>query len=208
MSDIFNVKTEKGVITFERLANQLYVFKPTINHVESLFINTLEKNKGFYTKREIERAQAARNFSRAIGCPSDNDLKAIIRMSSVKDCPIIEKDVTLAEKIFGKDAAVLKGKTTCKKPEIVIHDTISIPPELKLAQQDVTLCVDGFYVNKMMFLHTISENILIEQCNGFPIGKQRLTGMLLKSSSNFIYEQAFALHLYMQMANSIPSSKQ
>jgi hypothetical protein len=96
---------------------------------------------------------------RAWGCPSDNNLRAIIRRNSVRDCPIVENDVKLAEQIFGKDIAIIKGKTMCKKPAIVLHDTISIPPELKMAQRDVTLAIDSFYVNKMVFFHTISEAI-------------------------------------------------
>jgi hypothetical protein len=65
-------------------------------------------------------------------------------MNSVRDCPIIKKDIALAKQIFGKDVAVLKGKTTRKKSNIVIHDIISIPPKLKMVQHKVTLCIDRF----------------------------------------------------------------
>jgi hypothetical protein len=61
--------------------------------------------------------------------------------------------------IFGKDVAIVKGKTTRKKPKLVIHNTIEVPKALKLAQKDVTLCIDTFFVNKMPFLHTISDKI-------------------------------------------------
>jgi hypothetical protein len=51
----------------------------------------------------------------------------------------MESDVDLAKQIFGRDIAVLKGKTTLSKPNIVLHDVISTPSELKMAQRDVTL---------------------------------------------------------------------
>jgi hypothetical protein len=111
-SDLFIVHTDKGPLTFKRLDNQLYVFKPVLESsiipmstedpINSNLLNTLEENKGFYTKRQIARAQAARNFSRALGCPSDNNLRAIIRSNSVRDCPILENDVKLAEQIFSQ----------------------------------------------------------------------------------------------------------
>jgi hypothetical protein len=61
--------------------------------------------------------------------------------------------------IFGKDVAIIKGKTTRKKPKPVIQDTIKVPKALKLAQKDVTLCIDTFFINMMLFLHTISNKI-------------------------------------------------
>jgi hypothetical protein len=41
----------------------------------------------------------------------------------------------------------------------VIHDTIAVPKALKSAQKEVTLCIDTFFVNRMPFLHTISDRI-------------------------------------------------
>jgi hypothetical protein len=82
-------------------------------------------------------------------------------MSSVKDCPVIETDIALAEKIFGKDVAGLKGKTTRKKPNVLIHDTIAIPPELQLAQHDVTLCINAFYINKMVFVQVVTPELVV-----------------------------------------------
>jgi hypothetical protein len=72
---------------------------------------------------------------------------------------VVQDNVKLAEEIFGRDIAILKGKTTRKKPKPVIHDTIPVPKALKSAQEEVTLCIDTFFVNRMPFLHTISDKI-------------------------------------------------
>jgi hypothetical protein len=96
-SDLFIVHTDKGPLTFKRLDNQLYVIKPVLelsiipmatqDPINSSLSDTLEENKTFYMERQISSAQAARNFSRAFVCPSDSNLRAIIRSNSVRDCP-------------------------------------------------------------------------------------------------------------------------
>ena len=93
------------------------------------------------------------------GCPTVGDLKKIIKMNSIRDCPVMVSDVELAEQIYGPDVASLKGKTTCKKLEPVQQDIVSIPPELTQVHQDVVLAIDGLYVNTFPFLVTISREI-------------------------------------------------
>jgi hypothetical protein len=75
----------------------------------------------------------------------------------IKDCPVVQDDVVLAEKIFGEDVAIIKGKTTRAKPKPGIHDITAVPKALKMAQKSVILCIDTFFVNTMSFLHTISD---------------------------------------------------
>jgi hypothetical protein len=72
---------------------------------------------------------------------------------------VVQTDLDLAEKIFEKDVAVLKGKLVRSKPKQVIHDTIEVPRALKEAQSQVKLCIDTFFVNKMAFFHSISQEI-------------------------------------------------
>ena len=44
-------------------------------------LNTGEENKVFYTECQFERAKRAHDLFHALGTPSINDFKAIIRMS-------------------------------------------------------------------------------------------------------------------------------
>jgi hypothetical protein len=80
-------------------------------------------------------------------------------LNLIKDCPVVQDNVKLAEEIFGHDIAILKGKAIRKKPKPVIHDTIAVPKALKLAQEDVTLCIDTFFVSRMPFLYTTFDKI-------------------------------------------------
>jgi hypothetical protein len=154
------------VIPFRPLTKYVYVYKPNVPEMN--MVSPLKENKRFYTRRQIDQAKRAIDLSRAVGCPSDEDLKNILKMNFIKDCPVIEEDVGMAEKIFGKDIAVLKGKTSQKTPGVVIQDIVTIPPELKLAQKEVTLCIDMFYVNKMPFFHTILEKINCQMTQWVP----------------------------------------
>jgi hypothetical protein len=87
-------------------------------------------------------------------------MKAIIQMNAIKNNPVTTEDVDIAEKIFGPDAATLKGKTTRRAPIPIIEDRIEIPRELITAQYSVTLCINGLKVNNISFLTTISKNLM------------------------------------------------
>jgi hypothetical protein len=122
-------------------------------------LNKLNENKSFSTNQQVKQAQHVRKLARALGSPYDVDLKKVIRLNMIKDCPVVKEDVALSKKIFAKDVAILKGKTTRTKPKPIIHDAIAIPKALKMAQKEVTLCVDTFFIDKIPFLHTISDQI-------------------------------------------------
>jgi hypothetical protein len=162
--DAFIVKTPSGDLQFKPLSKNLYVFKPKNAEsepsvTETNMLSTLKENKSFCTNQQIERAKQARALARALGCPSDADMRTLLWLNLIKDCPVVQDDVKLAEDIFGRDMAILKGKSTRKKPKPVIHDTIAVPKALKSAQEDITLCIGTFFVNRMPFLHTISDKI-------------------------------------------------
>jgi len=80
-------------------------------------------------------------------------------MSGIANCPITLDDIDITEQIFGPDVASLKGKTTRQKPAPVVADQASMPQELVAKHENVVLCMDALFVNKMPFLVAISKNI-------------------------------------------------
>ena len=123
-------------------------------------VQTVEENKHFYTNRQVTRARIARKLYHNIGTPSINDFKAIIKMNAISNCPITIEDITIAEKIYGKDIGSLKGKTTRSKPTPVMKDYIEIPKELVATHEEVELAIDIMFIHKIPFLTTISKSIM------------------------------------------------
>jgi hypothetical protein len=158
----FTVHIGDKLLEFCRSAEGLYYHKPDITEIS--LIQTVEENKTFYTNRQVDRAQRARTLLHTLGCPSINDLKTVIKMNSITDCPVTVDDIDLAERIFGPDVASLKGKTTRSTPSPVVRDMIEIPQELISAQQEVELCIDTLFVNSLAFMATISKNVMYRTC--------------------------------------------
>ena len=117
------------------------------------------------SERQQKRAKAARKVLQAIGTPTTQDSKAIIRMNLVKNSEITTEDVNLAEKAFGPDVGAIKGKTTRRRPAQAISNVIEIPRELLRINEEVTLSIDGLEINTLKFLTSISHDINIEQVN-------------------------------------------
>jgi hypothetical protein len=72
-------------------------------------------------------------------------------------------DVTM--KIWGKNIAALKGKTTRSKTHPVARDYVKVPKELLKLHKDFFLTTDIFFVNKIPFFLTISQNICFTAVN-------------------------------------------
>jgi len=167
----FIVHMKDKEIRFKRLPNGLYALNPAENagatntEVKAQFVTTLEENKKFFTPREFERAKKARDLYHAVGPPSIPDFRAALRMNLIRNNPVTNTDITLAEKIFGEDISSIKAKSTRSKPIPVVEDLIDIPSELISVQQDITLAMDGLQVNGLKFLTTISLNIYYRTAN-------------------------------------------
>ena len=85
-------------IKFEATEEGLYVFKPPDTFVQEMIeanreaeakeganrgqshvVSTVEENQKGYTKRQCERAKAARSLYHTLGCPNMENLKHILR---------------------------------------------------------------------------------------------------------------------------------
>ena len=144
-------------IEFVPSKNGLYYYDNT--QKDFCLMESVEENKEFYTERQVEKAKLARKLYHAIGNPSLKDYKAIIRMNMIRNCPVTEEDINIAEKIFGKDISTLKGKSVRTTPVPVVKDYIKIPKAIMEKHQDVELCADIMFIQGLAFLTTISKRI-------------------------------------------------
>jgi hypothetical protein len=76
----------------------------------------------------------------------------LIKMNTIKNCPVMTDNVNNAEKIFGADMSSLRGKLTRHKSTPVREDVIEIPEELILQNRMIDLCIDNMYVNECGFM--------------------------------------------------------
>ena len=164
----FTVHLPQKKVKFEEIENGLYVFIPNKFKIPEKmpekfknvqFLSSVKENKKFVTLNQFERAKKAQELYHAIGTPSVQDLKAVLRMNLISNNPVTTEDIEMAERIFGPDIGSLKGKTVRRKPAQVVNDNIEVPRELIASQYAITLCVDIVYVNGLQFLTTISKNL-------------------------------------------------
>jgi Zinc knuckle len=82
-------------------------------------INTVADNRTKYTNRAYLRATMARKIQQIIGRPSTREFMQIVDKNLLPNCPVTRADIVAAEKIFGPDLGILKGKTVRKSTEHV-----------------------------------------------------------------------------------------
>ena len=171
---------------FPRTKEGLYAYKPTGKYIEQIaylkgslppegserhwksqwpsnrqvsFMSSVKENMMGYTPRQLKDAKAARKLYRAIGSPSLENMKMILKQNLIEDCSVTTKDVETAERVFGPDVGTLKGKTVRKKSPVVKNDLIEIPPEILERYQDLVLEIDLMFVNGMPMLTSIDTTI-------------------------------------------------
>jgi hypothetical protein len=85
------------------------------------------------------------------------DFNWVIQSNHIKDCPMTVQYINVALKIWGKNIAALKGKTTRSKSIPVDRDYVKLPMELMKLHNEVFLTTDIFFVNKIPFFLTLSR---------------------------------------------------
>ena len=156
---------------FRRTPEGLYAYKPTAKFLKTVaeikaketntaypeateldgLIETVDENKKHYTQRQFDRAKRARKLQQMLGCTTDT-LKHVLRQNIIKNCPVTSEDVGIAEKIFGRDIGLLKGKSTRRRPNQAVDDYVEIPPEIKELHHNLTFCMDLMHVNGLIQL--------------------------------------------------------
>ena len=112
-----------------------------------------------YTKRQVARAEEAKNLYGVIGYPSVKDFKHIVQTNQIKNCPVTTEDINIWKKIYGPDVQALKGKTTRPKPKVAVNDYIEIPKEIVEAHKGIKLCADLMFIDGVTFMLTTSINL-------------------------------------------------
>ena len=119
---------------------------------------TVSARKGGFTARECERAEKARIFYHALGCPALRDFKMMLNLRGFLDCDVTSADADLAEKIYGPDIARFKGRVTRKRPSAVVEDDVIIPDSVIRTDVKLILELDMFFINRDIVFLTAIDN--------------------------------------------------
>jgi AAA ATPase containing von Willebrand factor type A (vWA) domain len=123
-------------------------------------LQTVSENERMYRRRDVEMAKAAMNVSKLLFHPAQSKFEKIVSGNFVTNLPISLADVRRSEKIYGPAVPSIKGRTTRRQPEAV-QDLVpvGIPREMYNEYKHTTLCLDFFYVNKLIVMHAISRKL-------------------------------------------------
>ena len=122
-------------------------------------VTTVQETSEGYSQQQIRKAKVAREFQAKVGHPSTADLKTIVQVPLITNCPISPADIDRAELIYGPSVPILKGKTVRTTPEPVVLDYIAVPPSILKVNKQITLFGDLFFVNQHPFFTTLSNHI-------------------------------------------------
>ena len=147
-------------IIFKEHESGLHYYDPSNQSGNFTFVETVKDNQALFTKRQVKDADKARRLYKCLAHPSMQDFKWLLQTNSIKDCPVTLEDAKIAERIWGRNIAALKGKTTHRTADAVkVESLIPIPKELIAMHKNVVLAIDIFFVNKIPFFATLSRNI-------------------------------------------------
>ena len=156
----FIVHKPNGVdIHFVAHADGLHYHDTNHRQLTMAEVSTVAQESQGFSKKQIAQAKIARDFQNKVGHPSTQDLKSVIRLNLIANCPVTTADVDRAETIFGPSLPILKGKTTRQSPPSVLTDYVAVPESILSANQYVTLFGDLFFINKVPFFATVSDHI-------------------------------------------------
>ena len=113
----------------------------------SSHVSKAQKKYEGFTKREVERARKAKELFHILGAPSAQNFWYILQHNLIKNCPVTVQDAINADKIFGPDIYVLKGRSTRPKPRPMIDDHIVIPREIRQHRKALTAHFDLMFAS-------------------------------------------------------------
>jgi len=155
---MFNVlRPGMSDLEFRMINNGLHVHVPGNKGIA--MVTTVKKNKEGFTQKQVKRAQEAKELYAKLAYPSLVDFKWAVLSNQIANCPVTVEDIDVAQIIWGKDIAALKGKTTRKKPMPLEGNALRVPRAILKLHKYVVLAMDIFFVCGVPFFLTLSRKL-------------------------------------------------
>ena len=115
---------------------------------------------------DCTRARKLRELQHVLACPSNNDLANAIENNVIGHNFFTQKEIKIANNIFGPSIPGLKGKIVKQKSKLPQEDkSISIPPTIvEYFKAGITLSINVMHVNKVAFLVSKSYHLNYYKC--------------------------------------------
>ncbi len=93
-------------------------------------------------------------------CPLQLDFNTTLLTNAIKGCNTTLENARIMWKIWGPSVFKMKGNSTQQTTTRKSSNIVTVPREfLSAAQKSITLSVDFFFINKYVFLMTVSKNV-------------------------------------------------
>jgi len=122
-------------------------------------VATVAQNMAKYTKREVQAAEAAKQFRERTGLMSSRDAFDMVHHGMVEDCPVSTHDLYRESAIWGKSLGDLKGKETRRTPEEVKVEHVALG-----VRAELVLHVDIMFVQGLAFLICVATPLGLLTC--------------------------------------------
>jgi hypothetical protein len=119
------------------------------NYNENALV-TVSENESKYTVREVKQAKLAVELQKKMGYASTQDIVEMINSGSIINLPITVRDVKIAEEIYGKSVAIMKGKNRHTSPPVFINNIVQRP-----LLKDQKMYSDIMFINGYAFLVSV-----------------------------------------------------
>ena len=160
----------KGLYAFDYKQQKAVEYKtnPDLKtHIEPFcFLNSVNCNKEFFSRAEIEGANEATLVQRYFCWPGTDTLIRYLKWNVIKNSPVTPDDVTRRDTIYGPPIPMLEGTMVRTNPNA--HEKVKrveIPVQIAKEYKDVRLSIDIFYLNEETFFHTKSDKINYRTAN-------------------------------------------
>ena len=99
---------------------------------------------------QIKHADQAKVSLYALAAPTIKDVKHVIYHNVIKDNPVTEEDIKIAQAFHGPEMAVIKDKGTQQRPTQNCQD--HVPKKSFKIHKNVHLFMDVMHLNKIAFI--------------------------------------------------------
>ena len=144
-------KMEHENLKFNRIGNR-YIH---VSEVKNTLISSVRENMEGYSKREIKRAEQARDLTDKLNNPGESTVERALKLGTWDNVGVTVHDLHRAKAIHGPDVPGLKGRTTRPKPSEMIIDSARPIPH----QRQGILSVDLMIIEKSTFVIGVIDQI-------------------------------------------------